>query len=68
MKITGFMTTSEAAAYLKVSAGRVRQLVAAGTLTADRVNPQAVLVTEESVKRYETNRKPRGRKAAIKTA
>ena len=62
MNIPGYMTTAEAALRLNVSPGRVRQLVANGTLIAERIHPQAVLVSEESVKTYDTVRKPRHRK------
>ena len=65
LKIPGYMTTEEAAEYLKVTAGRVRQLVAVGTLPHEKVG-NSNLIPVEAVEDYAKNRPtagwPKGKK------
>lgn len=59
MQIPGFMTLQEAADYLQLSKVRVRQLRDEKRLTSEKVG-RTVLVTRESVERYERERKAGG--------
>lgn len=65
MKIQGYMTTEEAAEYLKITSGRVRQLVSIGVLPKEKVG-NTNLIPIEAIKSYEANRPvagwPKGKK------
>lgn len=53
-----YLTTSEAAKLLKVSHGRVRQLVMDGVLTDKiQLDPRRTLVSMEQVKEYDNTRR-----------
>ena len=60
--LTNGLTVPVAAQRLGVTVGRVRQLLADGTLTGEKIAPRCWLVDAESVTRYAaTDRRP-GRK------
>lgn len=65
LKIPGYMTTDEVAERLAISAGRVRQLVAAGTLPHEKVG-NSNFIPVEAVEEYAKNRPaagwPKGKK------
>lgn len=48
------MTVGEVATVLGVSAGRVRQLITAGRLPAERVHPQLMLLRRADVEAFAT--------------
>lgn len=59
MKIPNFMTTQEAADYLGITAGRVRQLVATNVLPHENVgNTNLIPIT--AVEQYKENRPKAG--------
>lgn len=59
LKIEGYMTTEEAATYLKITAGRVRQLVSMGVLPKEKAG-NANYIPVEAVERYAQNRPQAG--------
>jgi excisionase family DNA binding protein len=59
MKIPGFMTTQEAADYLEISAGRVRQLVSLNILPHESVG-NTNLIPVSAVEAYKENRPKAG--------
>lgn len=65
LTIPGYMTTEEVAKRLEITSGRVRQLVAAGTLPHEKVG-NSNLVPVEAVEEYARNRPqagwPKGKK------
>ncbi len=65
LKIPGYMTTEEAAAFLDVTSGRVRQLVSLGLLPKEKVG-NTNLIPIESLKLYAKNKGkagwPKGKK------
>lgn len=56
-----YLTTKEAAERLKVSGGRVRQLVAEGVIGGRKIG-NTNFVSTEDVTKYSHTRQPRGRK------
>lgn len=54
------MTTDEAAVALGVTAPRIRQLCAAGVLSARRIGRRLLLIDAKSVEAYAINRRPVG--------
>jgi excisionase family DNA binding protein len=54
------LTTSEAAARLGISDAYVRQLIAAGRITARRSGPRVLLIDETEIERFQRERRPRG--------
>jgi excisionase family DNA binding protein len=61
MPVEGFLRVAEAASELGVSARRVRQLIMAGALQAQRLSPRLYLVERTSVERYKGLRRSAGR-------
>lgn len=65
VKIPGYMTTDEAAKYLSISTGRVRQLVSEGVFPREKIG-NTNLIPVASIELYEKNRGkagwPKGKK------
>jgi excisionase family DNA binding protein len=59
LKIPGYMTTEEAADYLDITSGRVRQLVSMGVLPKEKIG-NSNLIPIESIKQYAANRPKAG--------
>ena len=55
VKIQGYMTTEEAAAFLNISAGRVRQLVAEGILPKEKIG-NTNIIPISAIENYAENR------------
>ena len=65
LKIPGYMTTEEAAAFLHITSGRVRQLVSMGVLPKEKVG-NTNLIPVSAVEQYGLNKGkpgwPKGKK------
>ena len=55
VKVPGYMTTEEAAKFLNISAGRVRQLVSEGVLPKEKVG-NTNIIPINALKAYAENR------------
>ena len=64
MEIKGYVTTKEAAERLRVSPGRVRQLIADGVLETVKVGATRLILIE-SLERHERTRRGRGKPPLI---
>lgn len=61
LRTTG-ITVTQAAERLRVTVGRVRQLLASGALTGEKMGPRFWLVDAESVARYAAGDRRPGRR------
>lgn len=59
VKIPGYMTTAQAAEYLEITPGRVRQLVTMGVFSPEKAG-NTNLIPIEQVESYEQNRNKAG--------